>query len=197
MKPPNLLPTPGKHTKDCVVARLKSQLGAGFVAAPHRLDMQTSGVMVLCLDQDSLSDIGKQFEQGLVQKTYIAAVHGTLPQTEGVINFPIRGSQLRPLQIVCEELGKASLTQWRVLDEREGLSIVELKPLTGRTHQLRVHLAAVGAPILGDTLYAHDEAYSQSAGWMKLHATELVLQHPHTSEQMVFTAPCPFWDMSE
>jgi tRNA pseudouridine32 synthase/23S rRNA pseudouridine746 synthase len=193
IKPPNLLATPGKQTTDSVVARLRNQLGVDFVEAPHRLDLQTSGVMALCLDKASVSAIGKQFEQGLVQKTYVAWIHGTLPQAEGEIDLPIYSDfSQRPLQIICKERGKASITRYQVLDEKGGQSLVQLNPLTGRTHQLRVHLAALGTPIIGDTLYAHDEAYMLSSDRMLLHSTELTFQHPLTMEELVLAAPCPF-----
>lgn len=191
-KPSGLLSVPGKGEEkaDCAASRaLKTHPSALIV---HRLDMDTSGVMVLALDPVSHAKLSAQFETRRTEKSYIARVWGTVEKDEGEIDLPlITDWPNRPKQMVCQTRGKASLTRYKVIMREGGATRLQLSPITGRSHQLRVHLAALGHPILGDNLYAHDEAL-KAADRLQLHAESLAFFHPETLARLKFTAPCPF-----
>ncbi|GLR64895.1 bifunctional tRNA pseudouridine(32) synthase/23S rRNA pseudouridine(746) synthase RluA [Marinospirillum insulare] len=191
-KPEGLLSTPGRGEGlyDSVESRAKRI--SPYAELAHRLDMATSGVLVVALRKDAERAIRMQFQNRETKKVYIAQVWGCPAETEGEVDLPlICDWPNRPKQKVCFERGKPSLTHYRVLETDGKTSRLELHPITGRSHQLRVHLQALGHPILGDRFYSQGEALAASSRLL-LHAQELEIRHPITEERMVFTAPCPF-----
>ncbi len=191
-KPAGLLSVPGKSIqhKDCLISRLQKRYPEARIV--HRLDMATSGVMVLAMHARAQRHLGLQFERRHVVKTYIAIVAGPVQGQSGEIDLPlICDWPNRPLQKVCHETGRQALTRWERLTCSERTSRLRLRPETGRSHQLRVHLKAIGHPILGDALYADDPVY-QAADRLLLHAETLCLYHPTDGKRQTFTVPCPF-----
>jgi tRNA pseudouridine32 synthase/23S rRNA pseudouridine746 synthase len=190
-KPAGLLSVPGKGPElaDCLIARL--QRAFPTVRLVHRLDRDTSGVMVFALTEHAQRHLGQQFETRKTRKTYLARLAGRLEPKTGEIDLPmIVDWPNRPRQKVCHETGKPALTGWKVLTAEEDESRVRLFPLTGRSHQLRVHTLALGHPILGDTLYAPETADRYPR--MMLHAEELRLNHPESGRGLTVRAPAPF-----
>lgn len=158
----------------------------------HRLDMDTSGLLLLARGAAVRRALGAAFETGRVGKTYEAVVHGRLAQAAGGIDAPLRADwPQRPRQVVDRVAGKPALTRWQRLGEAGEHSRVALEPVSGRTHQLRVHLAHIGHPILGDRLYAGAAACA-AAPRLLLHATRLALAHPGDDRTLVFESPAPF-----
>lgn len=191
-KQSGLLSVPGKHEdhKDCVEARAVEAFPTAMTV--HRLDMETSGVLVMALDRETHRHIGKQFERRKTSKTYIARLHGTLEKDEGSIDLPlICDWPNRPKQMVDHIAGKEALTHYKVLERERTATRVEFTPITGRSHQLRVHALALGHPILGDNLYGSDEVIA-AAPRLQLHALRLTLFHRVRKESMTFEAPLPF-----
>lgn len=189
-KPAGLLSVPGKTEPDCVEARLRDTFPEALTV--HRLDMATSGVMVFARNKAAQRHLGLQFERRHLEKTYIAIVHGRMAEKSGHIDLPLRADwPNRPLQMVCHEQGRSSQTDWRVLEREDDRTRVELTPLTGRSHQLRVHLKAIGHPILGDEFYAQGEALAVSDR-LQLHAYRLSLFKPTGGERVTVAAPLPF-----
>jgi tRNA pseudouridine32 synthase / 23S rRNA pseudouridine746 synthase len=190
-KPSGLLSVPGRGEglADCLITRLRDMFPS--VLLVHRLDMDTSGVMVFALTPAAQAALGQQFEARKTRKHYIARVWGAVAELEGQIDLPlIVDWPNRPRQMVCHQTGKPAVTQWkRLRHEGEGTRL-RLIPLTGRTHQLRVHMQAMGHPILGDPLYASGVA--QDYPRLMLHAQSLRLKHPRTGHGMTITAPVPF-----
>ena len=189
-KPAGLLSVPGRVVKDCVLNRMLVDFPE--VRTVHRLDLDTSGLMILALSQKATSDLNRQFRERTIKKDYEAIVYGCLKNEEGEIDFPIRPDpENRPLQIVDFDEGKSSLTRYQVMSFEESYSRIRLMPVTGRSHQLRVHLAAIGHPILGCDLYAHEEAY-KAGSRLNLHASKLRFDHPETNEFLTFESVPPF-----
>ena len=196
-KPSGLLAVPGRGAdkQDCLSARMQAHYPDALVV--HRLDMATSGLMVMARGADAQREMSKAFESRAVTKRYIAVVAGRLDVPSGdwgTIDLPIIVDwPNRPLRIVDFQLGKPSITRWRVLgyDDTGVNTRVELEPVTGRSHQLRVHLRELGHPILGDTLYAPPSVQALS-GRMLLHAGSLAFSHPLTGEALTFVSPVPF-----
>ncbi|MCB1394877.1 MAG: RluA family pseudouridine synthase [Rhodobacteraceae bacterium] len=190
-KPSGLLSVPGRgeDRADCLIARLKAQYPN--VLLVHRLDLDTSGVIVFALTPQAQAHLGKQFEERKTQKRYIALVAGHPAEPKGRVDLPlIVDWPNRPKQMVCHETGRPAQTDWRVLKTEGENTRMLLKPLTGRSHQLRVHMQALGHPILGDPLYASGAAGEYPR--LMLHAEELRLRHPTTGAAMTFRAPVPF-----
>lgn len=186
-KPAGLLSVPGKTDPDCLQSRLAETYPDALLI--HRLDMDTSGLMVFARDKAAQRHLGLQFERRHLEKTYLAVITGEMANTEGVVDLPlIVDWPNRPLQKVCHETGKQSRTAWRVIEKNAAQTRVELRPETGRTHQLRVHMAALGHPILGDPFYGN----KSSAPRMLLHAERLELYHPVGGARITMVAPCPF-----
>ena len=187
VKPSGLLSVPGRGAEkaDCVAARL----GALTV---HRLDMETSGVMVLARTSEAQSALSRQFEARTVEKAYEAVVAGRVLADAGEVDLPlITDWPNRPRQKVCFETGKPSLTRWRVVRRGDASTRMALMPVTGRSHQLRVHMAELGHPILGDSLYAPPDVKA-AAPRLLLHAETLAFEHPSTHQRMHLWAPAPF-----
>lgn len=191
-KPPGLLSVPGigPANQDCLASRVQEQFpGARIV---HRLDQHTSGVIVLALSAEAHRHLSRQFENRQVEKHYIAIVAGSVDQDEGEITLPLRKDMTRKHRhIVDHEHGKPALTQWRVIQRSEDRTRLALHPKTGRSHQLRVHLSAIGHPILGDDLYAPRDVVALAPRLM-LHAELLAFAHPTTGAAMSFLSQCLF-----
>lgn len=178
-KPTRLLSVPGRHplNRDSVISRLACDFPtAGIV---HRLDFDTSGLMVIPLNKAALSNISKQFQARSVSKHYVAVVAGLIESDSGVIDLPIAAAE-GPKYKICYAVGKPSKTEYKVLarDPLSNTSRLLLHPITGRSHQLRLHLQAIGHPILGCGFYGGDVA--SAASRLLLHARDLRFTHPHT-----------------
>jgi tRNA pseudouridine32 synthase / 23S rRNA pseudouridine746 synthase len=189
-KPSGLLSVPGRyaHSQDSVVSRL-DQMGYGRLYPAHRLDQDTSGVLVLARDITTQGKLQKQFQTRQVQKTYIAVLQGEVIADRGEINLPLRSDpENRPYQVVDYDLGKPCLTGFRVIDRLVDQTRVEFVPVTGRTHQLRIHAAeGLQAPIVGDRLYG-----KASEQRLHLHARSIVFSHPEQLNSCQFETIVPF-----
>lgn len=186
-KPAGLLAVPGRgeDKQDCLSARVQREYPDALVV--HRLDMATSGLMVFARGAEMQRILSRLFREREVDKRYVAVVAGAFDSAEGEVNLPIVADwPNRPLHKVDHESGKPSLTRYRLLafDVTSQTSRLELEPVTGRTHQLRVHMAAIGHPILGDALYG-DPA---STPRLMLHACSLRFAHPLTGEGLNFAS---------
>ncbi len=191
-KPSGLLSVPGKaiEHRDCLETRVKKAYPDALLV--HRLDMDTSGVMVFAIGKAAQRHINIQFQKRHLEKTYVARVSGDVVHDEGQVDLPlIVDWPNRPLQMVDHERGKASLTNWTVLARGEGVTRMELRPLTGRSHQLRVHMLALGHAILGDRFYG-SPAVIAAADRLQLHAQTLRLRHPDGGAWLTLHASCPF-----
>ncbi|NQV65311.1 MAG: RluA family pseudouridine synthase [SAR86 cluster bacterium] len=189
-KPAGLLSVPGRIMKDCVLSRVLQAFPQARIV--HRLDLDTSGVMVLGLSQLAVSDLNRQFRERLVVKSYAAEVFGILDQAQGEISWPIAPDPVnRPRQKIDPEHGKHAITEYRLILQGPESARLALFPLTGRSHQLRLHLAHLGHPILGCDLYAHETAF-QAASRLMLHAEKLGFSHPRTVRPVTFSSPVPF-----
>lgn len=190
-KPAGLLSVPGRgeDRADCLIARLR--VAFPTVLLVHRLDLDTSGVMVFALTPHAQKHLGQQFERRQTRKSYVARVYGSMTEKTGTVDLPlIVDWPNRPRQKVDHETGRPAVTDWRVIRTTQTETRVRLFPLTGRSHQLRVHMASLGHPILGDPLYASGEAADFPR--LMLHAESLRLRHPDSNVTMTFSAPVPF-----
>lgn len=193
-KPSGLLSVPGREPKHHDSLALRAMRVWPDVRVVHRLDMATSGLIVMAMHKEAQSHLSRQFQQRQTQKIYQAEVWGLLYQQEGSVDLPLRCDwPNRPRQMVDHELGKPALTHYQVVHHRELTTLVHLKPVTGRSHQLRVHMQQLGFPIVGDKLYAPEMAL-QYASRLHLHAAELSFYHPRTNDWLTFNDPAPFVD---
>lgn len=193
-KPSGLLSLSGKNplNKDSVHFRLVQDFPAATLV--HRLDFGTSGIMIVALNKNINAHIGKQFQQGDVNKTYTAILHGHVKDYSGVIEFPIVKDQDNfPLQKICYDTGKKAITQYQVIErlENPARTRVLFLPVSGRTHQLRIHSREFNHPILGCDLYINAESFLMAERLM-LHATTIEFVHPISNEKMTGVCPCPF-----
>ncbi|WP_262693152.1 pseudouridine synthase [Kordiimonas aquimaris] len=195
-KQSGLLSVPGKleEHNDCLEARACATYDDPLLV--HRLDMETSGVFIMARNRNAQRSLGQQFEKRKTHKTYVARVVGEMPSLEGTVDLPlICDWPNRPKQMVDHENGKNAITHWRVLDLEQknntAISRVELTPETGRSHQLRVHMLALGHVIVGDHLYG-DAITTGMANRLQLHAHKLTIHHPTKQEPVTFEAPLPF-----
>jgi len=189
-KPQALLSVPGlgPDNQDCLISRLQQLIPEAKVV--HRLDCYTSGIMLFAIGIEMQRALSRIFHDRKIDKQYIAMVRDWLDEDEGVIKFPMRCDiDDRPRQIVDYEHGKSAVTHWQVLQRSDDAVRLLLKPETGRTHQLRVHCAALGYPIIGDGLYGNDEVRQPR---MLLHADNLLFEHPVSNEKMHLFAECEF-----
>ena len=191
-KPAGLLSVPGRGAdlQDCAAVRVQARFPDAKVV--HRLDQATSGLMVLARGVEAQRELGRAFEARRVVKRYVAVVAGLVSSDQGSIDLPLSSDwPNRPRQQVDPERGKPSLTRWQVISRDAGSSTtrLELEPLTGRSHQLRVHLLAIGHPIVGDALYA---GLAQTASRLMLHASALTIEHPEDARAMNFSSVVPF-----
>jgi tRNA pseudouridine32 synthase/23S rRNA pseudouridine746 synthase len=191
-KPTGLLSVAGRLEihKDSLQTRVQRVYPTASVV--HRLDMSTSGIMLMALNKESHRNISSQFQDRQVSKRYLARIYGR-PSTEtGLVDLPLIGDWLnRPKQKVDFEVGKPSLTNWKILSSDGQSSLIELEPVTGRSHQLRVHMQSIGHPILGDKFYAHEDAFKLSER-LDLHAAYIKFTHPTTHEEIDFSIDIQF-----
>ncbi|GAB2668775.1 bifunctional tRNA pseudouridine(32) synthase/23S rRNA pseudouridine(746) synthase RluA [Vibrio panuliri] len=196
-KPSGLLSVPGRLPEHHDSAWSRVQETHPDAQIVHRLDMDTSGLMVLAKHKRAESALKKQFQYRLTHKVYYARVWGHVEQSEGVLEFPlICDWENRPRQKVCYETGKPSKTLFQVAKYEEKTTIVRLLPVTGRSHQLRVHMQALGHPIVGDEFYSEGEAFSCSDR-LALHAAELSFYHPRSHWLRSIFVPCDFYPEAE
>ncbi len=191
-KPAGLPTVPGRPVElhDCLWHRVRELVPDALVV--HRLDMATSGLVLFARGIEAQRSLSRDFAQREVGKTYVAVVSGEVTHETGQIDLPLAADwPNRPRQKVDLETGKPSLTRWRVLAREPGRTRLLLEPLTGRSHQLRVHLAAIGHPILGDTLYA-DAPTTAAAPRLLLHASALAFAHPLDARPLRFESALPF-----
>ena len=189
-KPQALLSVPGlgPDKQDCMISRLEKIIPQAKVV--HRLDCYTSGIMLFAIGIEMQRALSRIFHDRKIQKQYIAVVRQWLEEDSGVIRFPMRCDiDNRPVQIVDYEHGKTAVTYWQVLKRNHDSVRLLLKPETGRTHQLRVHCAAMEYPIIGDGLYGNDDVEQPR---MLLHADNLLFEHPVTGQEMHMFARCEF-----
>ncbi|WP_298944200.1 RluA family pseudouridine synthase [uncultured Psychromonas sp.] len=192
-KPSGLLSVPGRDTwhKDSLASRIIRVWPNACVV--HRLDMATSGIIVLALRKSAQSHMGRQFQQKVIDKTYFARVEGIIKEDAGLIDLPLRCDwENRPRQMVDFEQGKSSQTEWQVVKRESNTTLVKLTPLTGRTHQLRVHMQQLGHPIVGDEFYSTEFGKKISPERLALHAASITLTHPTTELRISFECPPPF-----
>ena len=190
-KPAGLLSVPGKgaHLADCLIARLARVFPT--VLLVHRLDRDTSGVMIFALTPLAQRHLSWQFEERVPKKTYLARVWGRMEQAEGVVDLPLCIDwPNRPLQKVDHQNGRPALTEWQALKRGDDESRVRLMPRTGRSHQLRVHMLALGHPILGDPFYATGPAREHPR--LMLHAERLEFRHPDGGRWTKVSQAAPF-----
>ena len=190
-KPSGLLSVPGKgeHLADCLIARVQAVFPEALLV--HRLDRDTSGVMIFAMTPHAQRHLGLQFEKRMTRKTYVARVWGVPEGKSGTVDLPlIVDWPNRPLQKVCHETGKPAQTDWKMLKTNGETSRVRLFPKTGRSHQLRVHMLALGHPILGDPFYATGPA--RDFPRLMLHSEELRVNHPQGGTSTKVRAKAPF-----
>jgi tRNA pseudouridine32 synthase/23S rRNA pseudouridine746 synthase len=190
-KPAEYLSVPGKIEAESVYDFIRKKYpDATGPLIVHRLDMSTSGLMVIAKNIESYHHLQQQFMDRKVKKRYIAILEGVVKEDEGIINLPLRVDlDNRPYQLVCYEYGKPAITKWKVIERQINTTRVEMSPITGRSHQLRVHSAhqlGLNCPIVGDDLYG------TRANRLHLHAEYLEFRHPVTFQKMRFTVPAPF-----
>lgn len=188
-KPAGLLAVPGRgeDKQDCLSSRLQQQFPDALVV--HRLDMSTSGLMLFARSIEMQRHLSNMFRDREVDKRYMAVVAGRLEPASGEVNLPIAEDwPNRPLRKIDADTGKPSLTRYRTLGMVDASTRVELEPFTGRTHQLRIHMAAIGHPILGDALYGD----AASAPRLLLHACSLSFMHPLSRLPLNFDSAPPF-----
>lgn len=190
-KPAGLLSVPGKgeHLADCLIARVQAVFPDALLV--HRLDRDTSGVMIFAMTAHAQRHLGLQFEKRMTRKAYVARVWGVPEEKSGSIDLPlIVDWPNRPLQMVCHETGKPAQTDWKVIKTDGETSRVRLFPKTGRSHQLRVHMLALGHPILGDPFYATGAARDYPR--LMLHSEELRFNHPQGGASTKVRVKAPF-----
>lgn len=187
-KPSGLLSVPGRGLEKaiCAVSIVTERHGEVFTI--HRLDMDTSGLIVFARTKAAQKALSRQFERRETSKTYIAIVEGLMPSDAGRISLPIAKFSLnRPLRHTSPE-GQEAITNWRVLARNDDTARLHLTPETGRSHQLRLHLKEIGHPILGDAFYGNEN----NAPRLYLHAQSLAFTHPATRQRVTFESPTPF-----
>ncbi len=190
-KPAGLLSVPGKgeHLSDCLLARVQTVFPDALLV--HRLDRDTSGVMIFALTPYAQRHLGLQFEKRMTRKTYVARVWGVPAEKTGTVDLPlIVDWPNRPLQMVDHENGRSAQTDWRVLKDEGDTSRIRLSPKTGRSHQLRVHMLALGHPILGDPFYA--TGLAREFDRLMLHSEELRFNHPQGGHSTRIRSKAPF-----
>lgn len=191
-KPAGLLSVPGRgeDKQDCLISRLQTDYAGARVV--HRLDQDTSGLLVVARHADSHRELSRQFQAREIGKRYIALVVGRPAENGGHITWPLRyDPPTRPRHIVDVENGQPCHSEWQLLERHESYARVALIPHTGRSHQLRVHMQALGHPIVGDTLYAPAHA-CVAGGRLCLHAETLEFTHPLSRARLRFHRPAPF-----
>jgi tRNA pseudouridine32 synthase/23S rRNA pseudouridine746 synthase len=193
-KPAGVLSVPGRgpDKQDCMSARVQARWPGALTV--HRLDMATSGLLLMARNPHCQRQLSRAFEARQIHKHYVAIVHGQLQADatgQGLIDLPLAVDwPRRPLQKVDPQLGKPSQTRWQILQRADHTTRLLLQPLSGRTHQLRVHLQAIGHPIVGDALYGNDAG--PQAPRLLLHASALMLTHPISGRSLHLQSALPF-----
>lgn len=190
-KPTGLLSVPGKapNLADCLLTRVQDAFPDALLV--HRLDRDTSGVMIFALTPHAQRHLGLQFEKRMTKKTYVARVWGVPEEKSGTVDAPLVVDwPNRPKQKICLETGRPAQTDWRLLKDEGQTARVRLTPHTGRSHQLRVHMQSLGHPILGDPFYATGPA--RDFPRLMLHSQELRFKHPQGGRSVKVRAPVPF-----
>lgn len=190
-KPSEMLSVPGKNVQDSVYTRIKAQYPkATGPLIVHRLDMSTSGLLILAKDKETHRYLQYQFIKKTVQKRYVALLNGLVEKDEGIIDLPLRVDlDNRPQQLVCYDYGKPAMTKWKVIERTNGRTLIHFFPVTGRTHQLRVHSAhplGLNTPIVGDDLYGTRDKR------LHLHAAWISFRHPKSRELLEFEVTADF-----
>jgi len=190
-KPPEILSVPGRHIQDSVYNRMQERYpNSTCPYIIHRLDMSTSGLLILAKTTEAHKFIQRQFLKRTINKSYVAVVEGIIKKDRGIIDLPLRlDIHDRPRQLVCFEHGKSAQTRWEVIDRIQGRTRVQLFPLTGRTHQLRVHLSH---PLGLNTAIVGDDLYGNKSSRLLLHAEEISFVHPITRKEVKFLAKADF-----
>jgi len=184
------VPGRGEDKQDCLMARLLPEYPDARIV--HRLDQDTSGLLVIARDADTHRELSRQFHDREVEKIYIALALGHPAENGGTVDLPLRyDPPSKPRHVVDPAEGQSALTEWKVVSRQPGFTRVSLVPHTGRTHQLRVHMQALGHPLLGDTLYAPAEACPPGSR-LCLHAETLGFVHPVHGGRLRFHRPAPF-----
>lgn len=190
-KPSGLLSVPGKgpHLADCLLSRVQQVFPGALLV--HRLDRDTSGVMIFAMTPYAQRHLGLQFEKRMTRKTYVARVWGVPAEPAGTIDLPlIVDWPNRPLQKVCHDTGKPAQTDWKRIKDEGDTARVRMFPRTGRSHQLRVHMLSIGHPILGDPFYATGPARDYPR--LMLHSEELRFNHPQGGRSTKIRSKAPF-----
>ena len=187
-KPTHLLSVPGRgpDKQDCLYHRVLEQFPDALMV--HRLDMDTSGLVLFARSPEAQRTLSMQFEKREISKTYVAIVDGVMEQDEGMVDYPMRKDmeqRLPPKHLIDCVRGKKAVTEWRVLERGETTTRLVLFPKTGRSHQLRVHMQSIGHPIVGDPIYG------QPAERLMLHAEKLSFPHPMTGDPIGLECPAP------
>ncbi len=180
---------------NALLYHLDSLSGIGGEMRPgivHRLDKDTSGLMLVAKDDQTHAALSRQLADRQMEKHYRAMVCGRMKERSGVIEKPIGRSKTDRKKMAVDENGRWAKTEWTALREYSDRTLLDVHIITGRTHQIRVHMASIGHPVLGDPLYGHK--HMPAADRLMLHAYSLAFTHPATGERMTFTAPCPFCD---
>jgi len=191
-KPDLLLSVPGRHprNRDCMIDRLRGEYADALVV--HRLDLDTSGIMVVARGKAAQGSLSRLFQERRVDKHYRAWVAGRVGGSGGTIDLPIaRDWHNRPRQKICRREGREAVTHYRVLERSGNRTLLDLHPITGRSHQLRIHCRELGHPILGCDLYA-PPAVLGAAPRLLLHATRIAFTHPRSDREIVGHSPAPF-----
>jgi tRNA pseudouridine32 synthase/23S rRNA pseudouridine746 synthase len=189
-KPSGLLSVPGKleGREDCLERRLRLAYPGSLLV--HRLDCDTSGVMIFARNKAAQGFLGQEFEKRRAKKSYVARVFGEMAEERGQVDAPLCADwPNRPRQMIDHVNGRKAVTDWEVIGRAPGETRVRMYPLTGRSHQLRVHMLSLGHPIIGDPIYAED---FPEAPRLMLHAERLGLHHPTTGDWIEFEIPAPF-----
>ena len=198
VKPAGMVVHPAAGNPDgtlvnALLYHLDNLSGIGGEARPgivHRLDKDTSGVMLVAKCDEAHLSLSGQWARHTVEKHYRAVVWGHMKEKEGRIDRPIARSKTDRKKMAVDPAGREAVTLWRVLEEYPRSTLLDVHILTGRTHQIRVHMSSLGHPVLGDPIYG--KTHVKDAGRLMLHAYSIAFDHPKTGERMVFTAPCPF-----
>lgn len=181
---------------NALLYHLDSLSGIGGEMRPgivHRLDKDTSGLMLVAKDDQTHASLSRQLSERQMEKHYRAVVYGKMKEQEGAIEKPIGRSKTDRKKMAVDENGRWAKTEWKTLKEFADRTLLDVHIITGRTHQIRVHMASIGHPVLGDALYGHKRM--PQADRLMLHAYSLEFTHPETGERMRFTARCPFSDL--
>jgi tRNA pseudouridine32 synthase/23S rRNA pseudouridine746 synthase len=191
-KPSGLLAVPGRgpELQDCLSSRVQERFPSALIV--HRLDRDTSGLMLMALDAEAHRALSRQFEQRQVHKTYQCLVRGLPAAESGLVDLPVGRDPARPPRYrIDHDFGRPSQTRWLVLERLGDRARLEVEPITGRSHQIRLHLTTIGHAILGDPLYG-DEQTLQLAPRLLLHATSLAVAHPADGRPVAWRSACPF-----